>query len=83
MRGGASSRCTGFENFAFSDSRDGLEKMWHWRKWRCSFFTLGNRRAGCMTCGPGPPSRTAGCSEAEGAHNRVMVVRFLRCGSPL
>jgi hypothetical protein len=25
---------------------------------------------------------TAGCSEAEGAHNREAVVRFLRGGSP-
>jgi hypothetical protein len=36
-----------------------------------------------MTCGLGPPSWTAGCSEAEGAHGSVTVVRFLRGGSPL
>jgi hypothetical protein len=35
-----------------------------------------------MTCGPRHPSWTAGCSEAEGAHNRGAVVRFLRGGSP-
>jgi hypothetical protein len=39
--------------------------------------------AGCMTCGPGPPSWTAGCSEAEGAHSRATVVRFLRGSLPL
>jgi hypothetical protein len=39
------------------------------------FSALGNRRAGCMTCGPGPPSWTVGCSEAEGAHNRATVAR--------
>jgi hypothetical protein len=83
MRGGASSRCTGSEKFTFSDSRDGLEKTWHWRKRRCGFFALGNRRAGCMTCGPGPQCWTAGCSEAEGAHSRAMVVCFLRGGLPL
>jgi hypothetical protein len=47
------------------------------------FFAPDNRRAGCMTCGPGPPCWTAGCSEAEGAHSRRTVVRFLRGGSPL
>jgi hypothetical protein len=47
------------------------------------FSALGNRHAGCMTCGPGPPSWTAGCSEAEGAHNHATIVRFLRGGSPL
>jgi hypothetical protein len=47
------------------------------------FFALGNRRAGCMTCGPGPSSWTASCSGAEGAHSRGTVVRFLRGGSPL
>jgi hypothetical protein len=45
-------------------------------------FRTGNRRADCMTCGPGPPCWTAGCSEAEGAHNRGAVVRFLCVGSP-
>jgi hypothetical protein len=34
-----------------------------------------------MTCGPGPPCWTVGCSEAEGAHNREAVVRFPRGGS--
>jgi hypothetical protein len=45
------------------------------------FFAPSNRRAGCMTCGPGPPCWIAGCSEAEGAHNHGAVVRFLRGGS--
>jgi hypothetical protein len=80
---GASSRYTGSEKFTFPDSRDGPEKTWHWRKRQCGFFALGNRRAGCMTCGPGPPSWTAGCSEAEGVHSRATVVRFLHGGSPL
>jgi hypothetical protein len=35
-----------------------------------------------MTCGPGTRCWTASCSEAEGAHNRGAVVRFLRGGSP-
>jgi hypothetical protein len=35
-----------------------------------------------MTCGPGPPCWTTGCSEAEGVHNRGAVVHFLRGGSP-
>jgi hypothetical protein len=46
------------------------------------FFAPSNRRAGCMTCGPGPPCWTAGCSEAEGAHCHGAVVRYLRDGSP-
>jgi hypothetical protein len=83
MRGGASSRCTGSEKFTFSDSRDGPEKMWHWRKRRCGFFAPGNRRAGCMTREPRPPSWTTSCSEAEWAHSRATVVCFLRGGSPL
>jgi hypothetical protein len=83
MRGAASSRCTGSEKFTFSDSRDGPENTWHWRKRRCGFFARGNRGAGCMTCGPGPPSWTASCSGAEGAHSHGMVVRFLRGGPPL
>jgi hypothetical protein len=83
MRGGASSRCTGSEKFTFSDFCDGPEKTWHWRKRRCSFFAPGNQHAGCMTCGPGPPCWTAGYSEAERAHSRGAVVRFLRGGSPL
>jgi hypothetical protein len=79
---GASSRCTGSEKLIFSDSHDGPEKAWHWREWRCDFSAPGNRRAGCMTCGPRPPCWTAGCSEAEGAHNRGAVVCFLCGGSP-
>jgi hypothetical protein len=66
----------------FSDFRDGPEKMWHWRKQRCDFSAPGNRCTGCMTCGSGLPGWTAGCSEAEEAHNRGAVVRFLRGGSP-
>jgi hypothetical protein len=66
----------------FSDFRDGLEKSWHWRKRRCSFSALSNRCAGCMTYGPKPPCWSAGCSRAEGAHNRGAVVRILRGGSP-
>jgi hypothetical protein len=73
----------GSEKFTFSDFRDGPEKMWHWRKRRCGFFAPGNRRAGCMACGPGPLCWTTGCSEAEGAHSRGAVVCFLRSGSPL
>jgi hypothetical protein len=83
MRGAASSRCTGSEKFTFSDSRDSLEKTWHWRKQRCGFFAHGNWRAGYMTCGPGPLSWTASCGGAEGAYSRGTVVRFLRGGSPL
>jgi hypothetical protein len=41
------------------------------------FSALGNRRASCMTCGPGPPSWTAGCSKAEGAHGRAAVCPLL------
>jgi hypothetical protein len=83
MHGGASSRCTGSEKFTFLDFRDGPEKTWHWHKRQCGFFAPRNRRAGCMTCGPGPPCWTAGCSEAEGAHNGGAVVHFLRGGLPL
>jgi hypothetical protein len=46
------------------------------------FFAPSNRRAGCMTCGHGPPRWTAGCREAEGAHHHGAVVRFLRGGLP-
>jgi hypothetical protein len=56
--------------------------MWHWRERRCDFPHPVIWRAGCMTCGPGPPCWTAGCSKAEGAHNHWAVVRFLRGGSP-
>jgi hypothetical protein len=79
---GASSRCTGSEKLIFSDFRDGPEKAWHWCKRWCDFSAPANRRADCMTCGPRPPCWTTGCSEAEGAHNRGAVVRFLRGGSP-
>jgi hypothetical protein len=46
------------------------------------FSAPSNRRADCMTCGPGPPCWPAGCSEAEGAHNRGAVVCLLRGSSP-
>jgi hypothetical protein len=36
-----------------------------------------------LTCGPEPPCWAAGCSEAEGVHNRGAVVRFLRGGCML
>jgi hypothetical protein len=36
------------------DTGSAVEKTRHWRKWRCGFFARSNRRAGCMTCGPGP-----------------------------
>jgi hypothetical protein len=71
-----------FLKLIFSVFRDGPEKTWHWRERRCDFSALGNRRAGCMTCGPGPQCWTAGCSEVEGVHNLGVVVRFLRGGSP-
>jgi hypothetical protein len=37
---------------------------------RFAFSAHRNRRARCMTCGPGPHARgwIAGCSEDEGAH---------------
>jgi hypothetical protein len=70
------------KKLSFSDFRDGLEKSWHWRKRRCDFSALSNRRAGCMTCGPEPPCWSADCSGAEGAHNRGAVVRILRGSSP-
>jgi hypothetical protein len=71
-----------FWKLIFSVFRVGPEKTWHWREWRCDFSAPGNRCAGCTTCGPGPPCRTASCSEAEGAHNYGAVVRFFCGGSP-
>jgi hypothetical protein len=51
---------------------------------RFAFSAHRNRRARCMTCGPGAPARgwTAGCGEDEGAHYRGAVARSLCGGSP-
>jgi hypothetical protein len=67
MRRAASSRGTG----------SAVEKMRHWREWRCGFLARSNRCAGYMTGGPRPSCWTAGCDEAERVHNRGAVACFL------
>jgi hypothetical protein len=60
-RRAASSRGTG----------SAVEKTRHWCEWRCDFLARSNRRAGYMTCGPGPPCWSAGCDGAvKGAQPR-------------
>jgi hypothetical protein len=72
MRRAASSRGTS----------SAVEKMRHWRKWRCCFFARSNRRAGGMTCGPRPSRWPTGCDEAERVHNSGAVARLLHSSPP-
>ena len=75
-----------FRKFIFSVFCDGLEEARYWRERRCNFSAPRNRRAGCMTCGPGPPcqrldhrSKPRGHKTAGRLHAPCAAVRFLDC----
>jgi hypothetical protein len=81
---GASSHCIGFENLTSPSSASAPRRCGTGASGGATSMYAETGASGAWHVGLGPHARgwTAGCGEAEGAHNRGAVARSLCGGSP-